>query len=42
VSSEQKEFAEFFQACRRPCLRAVLAVAGRPQLAEDQVAAASN
>ncbi|HEY3952358.1 MAG TPA: SigE family RNA polymerase sigma factor [Streptosporangiaceae bacterium] len=40
MSSEQKEFAEFFQASWQPCLRAVLAVVGRPQLAEDQVAEA--
>jgi DNA-directed RNA polymerase specialized sigma24 family protein len=40
VSSEQTEFAEFFQASWEPCLRAVLAVVGRPQLAEDQVAEA--
>ena len=40
MSSEQTEFAEFFQASWEPCLRAVVAVAGRPQLAEDQVAEA--
>jgi RNA polymerase sigma factor (sigma-70 family) len=40
VSNEQTEFAEFFQASWEPCLRAVVAVVGRPQLAEDQVAEA--
>jgi RNA polymerase sigma-70 factor (ECF subfamily) len=40
VSSQQTEFAEFFQASWEPCLRAVVAVAGSPQLAEDQVAEA--
>jgi RNA polymerase sigma factor (sigma-70 family) len=40
VSSHQTEFADFFQASWEPCLRAVVAVAGRPQLAEDQVAEA--
>jgi RNA polymerase sigma-70 factor (sigma-E family) len=40
VSNEQAEFADFFAASWEPCLRAVLAVVGRPQLAEDQVAEA--
>jgi RNA polymerase sigma-70 factor (sigma-E family) len=40
VSNEQAEFAEFFRASWEPCLRAVVAVAGRSQLAEDQVAEA--
>ena len=40
MSNEQTEFAEFFQASWEPCLRAVVAVAGRSQLAEDQVAEA--
>ncbi|HEY5351197.1 MAG TPA: hypothetical protein VIK57_01965 [Streptosporangiaceae bacterium] len=40
MSNEQAEFAEFFQASWEPCLRAVMAVVGRSQLAEDQVAEA--
>ncbi len=40
MSNEQTEFAEFFRASWEPCLRAVVAVAGRPELAEDQVAGA--
>jgi RNA polymerase sigma-70 factor (sigma-E family) len=40
VSNEQAEFADFFQASWEPCLRAVLAVVGSQQLAEDQVAEA--
>ena len=40
MSNEQAEFAEFFRASWEPCLRAVVAVAGRSQLAEDQVAEA--
>ena len=40
MSNEQTEFAEFFRASWEPCLRAVVAVAGSPQLAEDQVAEA--
>jgi RNA polymerase sigma factor (sigma-70 family) len=40
VSNHQAEFAEFFQESWEPCLRAVVAVAGSPQLAEDQVAEA--
>jgi RNA polymerase sigma-70 factor (sigma-E family) len=40
VSNEQTEFAEFFRASWEPCLRAVVAVAGSPQLAEDQLAEA--
>jgi len=39
-NDEQAEFAEFFQASWEPCLRAVMAVVGSPQLAEDQVAEA--
>ena len=40
MRNEQPEFAEFFQASWDPCLRAVMAVVGRPQMAEDQVAEA--
>ena len=40
MSSEQAEFTEFFQASWEPCLRAVLAVVGVEQPAEDQVAEA--
>jgi RNA polymerase sigma-70 factor (sigma-E family) len=40
VSNQRTEFADFFQASWEPCLRAVLAVVGSPQLAEDQVAEA--
>ena len=40
MSNEQTEFAEFFQDSWEPCLRAVVAVVGRPQMAEDQVAEA--
>jgi len=40
VSNERAEFAEFFSTGWEPCLRAVLAVVGSPQLAEDQVAEA--
>jgi RNA polymerase sigma factor (sigma-70 family) len=40
VSSERAEFAEFFRTGWEPCLRAVLAVVGSQQLAEDQVAEA--
>jgi RNA polymerase sigma factor (sigma-70 family) len=40
VTNEQTEFAEFFRASWDPCLRAVVAVAGRRELAEDQVAEA--
>jgi RNA polymerase sigma factor (sigma-70 family) len=40
VSNEQAEFTEFFQASWEPCLRAVVAVVGLPQLAEDQLAEA--
>jgi RNA polymerase sigma-70 factor (ECF subfamily) len=40
VSNEQAEFAEFFQTSWEPCLRTVVAVAGSPPLAEDQVAEA--
>jgi RNA polymerase sigma factor (sigma-70 family) len=37
VSNETAEFAEFFQASWEPCLKAVVAVTGSAQLAEDQV-----
>ena len=37
---EQAEFTEFFRASWEPCMRAVMAVAGNQQLAEDQVAEA--
>jgi hypothetical protein len=40
VSNQQTEFADFFQASWESCLRAVVAVVGGPQLAEDQVAEA--
>ena len=40
MSNEQTGFAEFFRASWDPCLRAVVAVVGRPQMAEDQVAEA--
>jgi len=40
VSNQQTEFADFFRASWEPCLRAVVAVVGSPQLAEDQVAEA--
>jgi RNA polymerase sigma-70 factor (sigma-E family) len=40
VSDQQTEFADFFQASWEPCLRAVVAVTGSAQLAEDQVAEA--
>ncbi len=40
MSNEQTEFAEFFRVSWEPCLRAVVAVVGSPQLAEDQVAEA--
>jgi DNA-directed RNA polymerase specialized sigma24 family protein len=40
VSQEQAEFAGFFESSWGPCLRAVLAVAGSPQQAGDQVAGA--
>jgi RNA polymerase sigma-70 factor (sigma-E family) len=40
VSDQQTEFADFFQASWAPCLRAVVAVVGSRQLAEDQVAEA--
>jgi RNA polymerase sigma-70 factor (sigma-E family) len=40
VSNEQTEFAEFFQASWEPCLRAVMAVVGSPQMAEDQISEA--
>lgn len=37
MSNETAEFAEFFQASWEPCLKAVVAVTGSAQLAEDQV-----
>ena len=40
MRNEQAEFADFFQASWEPCLRAVVAVVGSRQLAEDQVAEA--
>jgi RNA polymerase sigma-70 factor (sigma-E family) len=40
VSSQQTEFADFFKTSWEPCLRAVAAVTGSPELAEDQVAEA--
>jgi DNA-directed RNA polymerase specialized sigma24 family protein len=40
VSNEETEFADFFTASWEPCLKAVTAVVGHPQLAEDQVAEA--
>jgi len=40
VSDQRAEFADFFQAGWEPCLRAVVAVVGGSQLAEDQVAEA--
>jgi len=40
VSNEQAEFTEFFQASWEPCVRAVVAIVGTQQLAEDQVAEA--
>ncbi len=36
MGDEQAEFADFFRASWEPCLRAVLAVVGGPQLAQDQ------
>jgi RNA polymerase sigma-70 factor (ECF subfamily) len=39
-NDEQAEFTGFFQESWAPCLRAVIAVTGDPQLAEDQVAEA--
>jgi DNA-directed RNA polymerase specialized sigma24 family protein len=40
VSNQQTEFADFFRASWEPCLRALVAVVGSQQLAEDQVAEA--
>ncbi len=40
MSNQQTEFADFFQASWEPCLRAVVAVVGSAQPAEDQVAEA--
>jgi RNA polymerase sigma-70 factor (sigma-E family) len=39
-NDEQAAFAGFFEESWAPCLRAVIAVTGDPQLAEDQVAEA--
>jgi RNA polymerase sigma-70 factor (ECF subfamily) len=39
-NDEQAEFTGFFEDNWAPCLRAVIAVTGDPQLAEDQVAEA--
>jgi RNA polymerase sigma-70 factor (sigma-E family) len=40
MGHEQDEFAEFYRASRDSCLRAVAAVIGDPELAEEQVAEA--
>jgi RNA polymerase sigma-70 factor (ECF subfamily) len=40
VSQEQQEFAEFYEASRDACLRAVIAGAGDAAQAEDMVAEA--
>jgi RNA polymerase sigma factor (sigma-70 family) len=40
VSSQRAEFSDFFQTSWDPCLRAVIAAVGSPQLAEEQVAEA--
>jgi RNA polymerase sigma-70 factor (sigma-E family) len=40
MGHEQEEFAEFYRASRDCCLRAVTAVAGNRELAEEQVAEA--
>ena len=40
MSREKTEFAEFFRNSWEPCLRAVTASTGSPQLAEEQVAEA--
>jgi DNA-directed RNA polymerase specialized sigma24 family protein len=40
VSNQETEFADFFKASWEPCLRTMVAVAGSPQLAEDQLAEA--
>jgi RNA polymerase sigma-70 factor (ECF subfamily) len=40
VSQEQQEFAQFYLTSRDACLRAVTAVVGDRQLAEDMVAEA--
>jgi RNA polymerase sigma factor (sigma-70 family) len=40
VSNQQTEFADFFKTSWEPCLRAMVAVVGSPQLAEDQLAEA--
>jgi RNA polymerase sigma-70 factor (ECF subfamily) len=40
VRRERAAFTEFFESSWDPCLRAVLAVVGSPQRAEDQVAEA--
>ena len=40
MSDHESEFGAFFQVSWEPCLRAVVAVVGSSQLAEDQVAEA--
>jgi RNA polymerase sigma-70 factor (sigma-E family) len=40
MGHEQDEFADFYRASRDPCLRAVTAVVGDRELAEEQVAEA--
>jgi len=40
VTNRRAEFTDFFQASWEPCLRAVVAVVGSSQLAEEQVAEA--
>jgi RNA polymerase sigma-70 factor (ECF subfamily) len=40
MGHEQNEFADFYRASKDPCLRAVTAVTGDLDLAEDQVAEA--
>ena len=40
MGHEQDEFADFYRASRDPCLRAVTAVTGDRELAEEQVAEA--
>lgn len=40
MSNQQTEFADFFRASWGRCLRAVVAVVGSSQRAEDQVAEA--
>lgn len=40
MSNQETEFADFFQASWEPCLRALVAVVGSRELAEDQAAEA--